>query len=182
MSTIGILITLGRNVKAKELGPYSAALPPIYATYGGEYIAIGGPGRGVTALAGSPERSMMVARFPSLDLVREFWYSPVYRRAVPLREGLGDFDVFGLSGRTIASNATTLCAVFYRDQSLDFPFEPFADSRDGIELLEGERPPCNIALFAVTPSQAPVLEPWAAVNAERAYVAAVRSEKESLIT
>ena len=96
MNKLGLLLTLGRDIKPECLGAYSAALPPLYRKFGGRYLAIGGPGRGATALGASPEASGMVAVFEGIQAVRDFWWSEAYRQVVPLRAGVGHFDVFGL--------------------------------------------------------------------------------------
>ncbi len=118
----GYLMTLGSDVAIDRLGPYSAALPPLYAQFGGRYLAMGGPGRGVAAI-GSPPRSVMLARFASLGDVHSFWHSPGYRAAVPLRAGCGDFTVFALAGDEIASTATILhVGLGARPAGLPVPF------------------------------------------------------------
>ncbi|MFO1455057.1 MAG: DUF1330 domain-containing protein [Steroidobacteraceae bacterium] len=96
MTTLGLLLTRGHDIKPEWLGAYSAALPPLYRKFGGRYLAIGGPGRGATALGASPEASGMVAVFEGIQAVRDFWWSEAYRQVVPLRAGAGQFDVFGL--------------------------------------------------------------------------------------
>jgi uncharacterized protein (DUF1330 family) len=96
----GYLLVVGRIGNPAQMGEYSRALPAVYARYGGAYVAIGGPGRGVDWLAGPHrDRSLVLARFGSPEAVREFWWSPEYRSAAKLREGAGTFNVVGIPGR-----------------------------------------------------------------------------------
>ncbi|HSN70272.1 MAG TPA: DUF1330 domain-containing protein [Steroidobacteraceae bacterium] len=77
---------------------YSAALPPIYQKYGGEYLALV-PAPSLDVLEGEPEhRSVVIARFPSREAVHAFWNSPEYARAKELRAGKGTFYVTILDG------------------------------------------------------------------------------------
>jgi len=77
---------------------YSAALPPIYRKYGGEYLALV-PAPAVEVVEGEPEhRSVVIARFPSRDAAHAFWNSPEYAAAKRLRAGKGTFFVTILDG------------------------------------------------------------------------------------
>lgn len=77
---------------------YSAALPPIYRKYGGEYLALV-PAALVEVVEGETEdRSIVLARFPSRSAARAFWNSPEYAAAKRLREGKGSFFVTILEG------------------------------------------------------------------------------------
>lgn len=96
----GLLLVVGRLLDFPRMGAYSKALPPVYARYGGTYLAMGGPGRGVEWLDGPHrDRSLVLARFESVEAVQRFWWSPEYRAAAKLREGAGAFNVVALGGR-----------------------------------------------------------------------------------
>lgn len=78
---------------------YNAALPPIYAKYGGSYAALV-PAPLVEVLEGEPEhRSVVISRFPSRQAALDFWHSPEYTAAKQLRAGKGTFYVALLEGR-----------------------------------------------------------------------------------
>jgi uncharacterized protein (DUF1330 family) len=99
MSQPGYLLVLGHSLDRDKMAVYSAALPPIYQTHGGYYLAMGGPGRGVDLLSGNWQgRSGVIARFGARPSVSAFWYSPEYTKAKDLRKGGGTFDVFALQG------------------------------------------------------------------------------------
>jgi uncharacterized protein (DUF1330 family) len=92
------LLVQGRVTDREGFKAYSAALPPIYRKYQGEYIALV-PAPLVEVLEGDPEnRSIVVARFPSREHARAFWNSPEYTEAKKLREGKGTFYVIILDG------------------------------------------------------------------------------------
>ena len=94
MTTPGLLVTHGLDVRLEMLGAYSAGLPPLYRRFGGYYLAIGGPGRGCEALGTSPPASGKVAVFGNLQAIRDFWWCEEYRSLVPLRAAGGRFDSF----------------------------------------------------------------------------------------
>jgi uncharacterized protein (DUF1330 family) len=92
------LLVQGRVTDREGFKAYSAALPPIYRKYGGEYLALV-PAPLVEVAEGAPEdRSVVLARFPSREAARAFWDSPEYAEAKKLREGKGTFFVTILDG------------------------------------------------------------------------------------
>jgi uncharacterized protein (DUF1330 family) len=92
------LLVQGKVTDREGFKAYSAALPPIYRKYGGEYLALV-PGPLVEVVEGNAEeRSIVLARFPSRDAARAFWDSPEYAAARQLREGKGTFFVTILGG------------------------------------------------------------------------------------
>lgn len=92
------LLVQGRVTDREGFKAYSAALPPIYRKYGGEYLALV-PAALVGVMEGAAEeRSIVLARFPSLAAARAFWDSPEYAAAKRLREGKGNFFVTILEG------------------------------------------------------------------------------------
>jgi uncharacterized protein (DUF1330 family) len=99
MAAPGYLLVLGHSLDMAKMAAYSAALPPIYKKYGGFYLGIGGPGRGVELLEGCWfDHSMVLARFPSKADIPKFWWSPEYTQAKELRKGAGTFNVFAMAG------------------------------------------------------------------------------------
>lgn len=99
MAPPGYLLVLGHSLDLEKMAVYSAALPPIYEKYGGVYLGMGGPGRGVEQLEGSWfDHSLVLARFNAPEDVTKFWFSPEYEDAKKLRKDAGTFNVFVLTG------------------------------------------------------------------------------------
>jgi uncharacterized protein (DUF1330 family) len=94
----GYLVVQGVVTDREGFKAYAAALPPIYAKYGGSYLAMT-PAPLVEVAEGTPEnRSVVVAKFPSKAAAWAFWNSPEYAAAKKLREGKGTFYVMVLEG------------------------------------------------------------------------------------
>jgi uncharacterized protein (DUF1330 family) len=92
------LLVQGHVTDREGFQAYSAALPPIYRKYRGQYIALV-PSPKVEVVEGEPEnRSVVIARFPSREDARAFWNSPEYAEAKKLRAGKGTFYVAILDG------------------------------------------------------------------------------------
>ena len=92
------LLVQGRVTDREGFRAYSAALPPIYAKYGGHYLALV-PAPQVEVVEGEAEhRSVVIARFPSHEAALAFWNSPEYAAARQLRAGKGTFFVTVLEG------------------------------------------------------------------------------------
>lgn len=95
----GYLFVMGTSTNPEAMGKYARTLPPIYAKYGGYYIASGGVDRGVRVLEGDfGQRSLVIAKFPALDGPNAFWWSSEYRASVEIRKGAGTFNVLKLKG------------------------------------------------------------------------------------
>jgi len=79
---------------------YAGKLAPLYETYGGHYIAIGG-GPGIEVLEGdySPP-SYVVSKWPNAQAARDFWNSPEYDvlRRARIDNNWGTFDVLLVTG------------------------------------------------------------------------------------
>lgn len=104
MAVPGYLLVLGHSLVPEKMAKYSAALPPIYEKFGGFYLGIGGPGRGVEHLEGPWfDHSIVLGRFNEPDDVSKFWYSPEYEQAKKLRKDGGDFNVFKIPGNEFES-------------------------------------------------------------------------------
>lgn len=138
----GYSIAVARDMIPEKMKPYSSSLPPIYETYKGRYLAIGGQGRGVDWLTGDwSERMIMVGEFPTFDAVGAFWWSDEYRAAAKLRIGAVNVDVAQVPGNGIAPNVNH--AVFL------------------LIFIEADRPidvPGGDTLVSVTPDQVTILE------------------------
>ena len=92
------LLVQGHVTDREGFKAYSAALPPIYRKYGGQYIALV-PAPMLEVVEGEPEdRSVVIARFPTREDARAFWNSPEYAEAKKLRAGKGTFYVAILDG------------------------------------------------------------------------------------
>jgi uncharacterized protein (DUF1330 family) len=92
------LLVQGTVTDREGFQAYSAALPPIYQKYRGEYLALV-PAPQIDVLEGPPElRSVVIARFPSKAAAQAFWHSPEYTAAKALRAGKGTFYVALLDG------------------------------------------------------------------------------------
>jgi uncharacterized protein (DUF1330 family) len=98
MAPPGYLFVFGHSLAGEKMARYSAALPPIYEKYGGFYLGIGGPGRGVEHLEGEWfDHSMVLARFNTPNDVTKFWFSTEYEEAKKLRKDGGEFSVFKMT-------------------------------------------------------------------------------------
>lgn len=85
------MLIMGRDYKLADLLEYRAALPPIYAKYGGAYVA---NSTRVESFEGNYEYNvLMIIGWDSFDQARRFWYSAEYQSAIKLREGKGTFHV-----------------------------------------------------------------------------------------
>ena len=94
----GYLVVQGVVTDKEGFKAYAAALPPIYARYGGHYLAMT-PAPKVEVAEGEAEgRSVVIAKFPSKQAAWAFWNSPEYAAAKKLREGKGTFYVMVLDG------------------------------------------------------------------------------------
>ncbi|MBL8631025.1 MAG: DUF1330 domain-containing protein [Rhodospirillaceae bacterium] len=104
MAVPGYLLVIGHSLDMAKMAQYSAALPPIYQKFGGFYLGIGGPGRGVELLEGAWfDHSMVLAQFAHKTDIPQFWNSPDYTQAKQLRKGGGVFNVFAMSGNEHAA-------------------------------------------------------------------------------
>ena len=98
-----LMVVMGRDYDRQVLLEYAKALPPIYARYGGEYLAVQ---RELTELEGSyPYDSIIVSRWPNLAAAKAFWQSPEYAEARQIRAGSGEFDVIAFEALPAAAAA-----------------------------------------------------------------------------
>ncbi len=69
-----------------DYGPYSAAAGPLAREAGLQMLATSKP---PLVLEGNwPYRNVTLEVYPSMDALKEFWYSDAYQSAKQLREGL----------------------------------------------------------------------------------------------
>jgi uncharacterized protein (DUF1330 family) len=90
-----MMIVLATVSNPAKLGAYSKALAEsgLYEKHQGYYAGIGRPVDSFEGAWGETE-ALVVARFPSLEAARSFWFSDAYQNKIkPLREGAGDFRV-----------------------------------------------------------------------------------------
>ena len=85
------MVIEGRDYDPAALGPYAASLPPIYAKYGGRYVAF--ETKPDIAEGSNDAQAIILSAWPSAEAARAFWDSPEYREAIKLRDGIGTFDV-----------------------------------------------------------------------------------------
>ena len=71
---------------------YLAAVPAIFARYGGEYIANGGAPELLEGIMDVPD-TVTVSRFPSLEAIRAFMQSEEYRPYAELRKSGSTFRI-----------------------------------------------------------------------------------------
>lgn len=113
--TCGYSLAFARDIISAKMGPYSSALPPIYAKYAGKYLAVASPGRGAEHLHGTwGPRAVMVAEFPDVAAVDGFWWGPEYRAAARLREGAVKVDACRLAGRVAGKTDHAVLVVALR--------------------------------------------------------------------
>lgn len=119
MANAGYTLAFARNMVREKMAPYSAALPPIYARYGGFYLALGAPSRGVEHLAGTwGPRAVMLGQFPDYPATAGFWWGPEYRAASKLREGAVVVDACRFAGVAPSATVTALLLVALRPRRL----------------------------------------------------------------
>lgn len=95
----GYLVVVGKTLDREKMGQYGRALAPIYQKIGGHYVGVGGPGRGVTCVAGPcAGRGAVVARFDRADGPDAFWWGEDYRQAIRIRDRAGVFTVLSVTG------------------------------------------------------------------------------------
>ncbi|TXS91986.1 DUF1330 domain-containing protein [Parahaliea maris] len=175
----------------KDLGvqrAYTAEMTEVIRRYGYQGAAIGMPGVNLAVLEGEwTPRFMILAKFPSGDAVRKFWWSEDYQQAKKLRLGQGYLDVAtvdGLPGTEARVDGEAAYLVFFADlkDRKTFleqyaPFAPAVVARHGgefviradrtqIESLEGDW--INASLVVVEfPSVANLKAFWGSEDYQR---------------
>lgn len=104
--THAYLLVLARVTDRARFSRYVSGLPPIYARFGGRYLAVASaPTVEQFGHAEAPQ-SVMLSRWPSMNRLREFWDSRQYRSAARVRAGTGDFLVTAMDGEPECPLAT----------------------------------------------------------------------------
>lgn len=79
-----------------KLKDYQALAPEIIKSFDGKIVARGGD---VVTLEGPDEnRRIVILEFPSMELAKEFYYSPAYTEAIEARKGAADFEIIAVEG------------------------------------------------------------------------------------
>ena len=98
MSKPGYLLVQGSVTDVEGFKAYGAALPPIYAKFGGHYLTVTTASKVEIAEGDARNESILIAKFPSKEAAWGFWKSAEYEAAKKLREGKGRFFVTVLEG------------------------------------------------------------------------------------
>jgi len=98
MSKPGYLLVQGSVTDVEGFKAYGAALPQIYAKFGGHYLTVTPASKVEIAEGDARNESILIAKFPSKEAAWGFWKSAEYEAAKKLREGKGRFFVTVLEG------------------------------------------------------------------------------------
>lgn len=92
------LLVLARIADRLRFGHYVRALPPVYARYGGRYLAVA-PALSVEQFGHTETpQSVVISRWPSFEHLCAFWSSADYREVADLRTRTGEFLVAAVDG------------------------------------------------------------------------------------
>ena len=80
-----------------------SALPPVYARFGGRYLAVATPATIEQFGQGQLSQSVVISRWPSLAYLQKFWVSNEYQQVMALRAGTRDVVVAGLEAQLDAA-------------------------------------------------------------------------------
>ena len=89
------MLVIAEVADAKQLAAYQGELMAsgLYPENGGEYLVKGRPLE-MFEEEWPSNQALVIARFPSAEHARKFWYSDAYQNDIkPLREGAGRFTV-----------------------------------------------------------------------------------------
>ncbi len=78
--------------KSDDLMSYAQQSAELISKHGGAYI-IRGPASEVFEGTHLQGKSLVIAQFPNVDVIKEFWSSPEYLAFKSLREGTGIYDI-----------------------------------------------------------------------------------------
>lgn len=82
--------------RPENFAPYARAVPPVVASFGGEYLVLGGEQEALEGDWG--DARIVIHRWPSREQARAFWHSEEYQAIKPLRAGTGTFRVTLVEG------------------------------------------------------------------------------------
>ena len=75
---------------------YVKATPAVIAQFGGRFIARAG--ETITLEGPAENRRVVLIEFPSLEMAKAFYDSPVYREVMKLREGAAEAQLVAIDG------------------------------------------------------------------------------------
>ncbi len=93
VSKPGYMVVIGNGVDPKKMGAYASAAVPLLLKYKGKLLFATEEGQTEVLEGGPFPGSVRVFEFPSLKSARDFYTSPEYQKAIPLRAGNGKIDV-----------------------------------------------------------------------------------------
>jgi|CXWL01.1.fsa_nt_gi uncharacterized protein (DUF1330 family) len=105
------LVALARLRDRVRFGAYVAALPPVYAHFGGLYLAVATASSIEQFGHAAASHSVVISRWPSLERLQAFWASRDYRKVLALRAGTGEVTAVGLEGHADAGSNDALPAI-----------------------------------------------------------------------
>ena len=82
--------------RPEDFAAYARAVPPVVASFGGEYLVLGGEQEALEGDWG--DARIVIHRWPSREQARAFWHSEEYQAIKPLRAGTGTFRVTLVEG------------------------------------------------------------------------------------
>lgn len=170
-SARGYSIAFARDMIPEKMKPYSSSLPPIYEKYHGQYLSIGGQGRGVDWLCGDwGNRMLMVGEFPSVEAVGAFWWGPEYRASAKLREGAVTVDVGQVAGTNeepSPEHSVFLLVVVPADEpvALEAGTCLISAGPDAVETLEGDLDGQSLTMIGF-PSRDALDAAWASIESK----------------
>jgi len=83
----------------QRFAEYGKAVAQLVPKYGGKYLA---RGKVAAVLEGAFDESegTLIAEYPSVETIKEFWNSPEYAEIKKLREGAGEAHVIVIDGES----------------------------------------------------------------------------------
>jgi len=157
----GYLIVLARIDDRARFMRYVQALPPVYAKFGGAYLAVGGPAQVHRYGAQGPAQSLVISRWQSLQQIQGFWSSPEYQAVKALRGGTGEFHVMACAGESCDAEMHALGLLLEPGVAFGDPGAESLLAADGLRtlasceadegvVLEGNRPAASVSLFGAS--------------------------------
>lgn len=89
----GYMVVIGNGVDPKKMSAYAGKAVPLLMKSGGRLLFATEEGQTEVLEGGPFPGSIRVFEFPTLAAARDFYYSPEYQAAIPLRLGNGKIDV-----------------------------------------------------------------------------------------
>lgn len=89
----GYMVVIGNGVDPAKMSAYAGAAVPLLLRAGGKLLFATDEGKTEVLEGGPFPGSIRVFEFPSLKAARDFYFSPEYQKAIPLRAGNGKIDV-----------------------------------------------------------------------------------------